>query len=336
MSVIRCGLLAVSLCTLPVAAADWRVAVTWADGIAFVDAASVVRSGDKVAFRMDQRLAVPLGDGTETLPQQVDADCVSRSWAGKSTSKKGKVREEMTLTTVASRGTVYDAVLTAACTGEFQSETVADRGRHAAAFFAARAQEEPVPAAEETHTFESASPRFSLQKPEGWRFVPLHEAKKNRAELRVGDEELQKSFDERDAFFDRNAVMQLVTIQKHKAPFGGLNPTFQVSVRPLEPELPDPSPQKVIEEMALALQKGFPDTVIESPVREFELAGQKAADYVATYTIRTKDGRVAPTRSRVIVVVGGKFIFFIAMASSPGDDPSGDFAKILSSISFAQ
>ena len=353
MNVIRCAWIVLSLCTLPVAAADWRVAAISTDGsITFVDAASVKRSGDKVAFRLDQRWPVPRSDGSLARSEQVDADCASRSWASTSTSEKGQVRQVMTFKTVAAPGTVYDSMVTAACTGAFRSGAVADRARYAAAFFAAAgsiamrldaaAQTQPgyVPPAEpipvqDPNAFENAATRFSLKKLDAWRFVPLEEAKRNRAELRLGDEKLQKSHDEYDAFLERNAVTRLVAMERQT--FAGLKPNLQVSVRPLEPDLPDPSPREVVEEALRGLQKGFPDMVLESPVREFKLAAHTAAEYAATVTVRTKDGRALPMRSRMIVVLGGKFIFFIAMARPPGDNRADEeLEKILSSITIGE
>ena len=131
----------------------------------FVDTATVVRWGTNVAFRMDQHSTLPLSTRTGNELSQVDADCASRSWKSKSSfpyrQDDGKdVMVEDTVTLVPKAGTVYDAVMTAACTGAFKSGVVADLSRYAAAYFgasgsvrerldaAARAQDGSSPAAE--------------------------------------------------------------------------------------------------------------------------------------------------------------------------------------------
>jgi hypothetical protein len=349
MRATRCALAALFVCTTPLAAADWRVASTSDQGIAFVDSQSVVRSGDNVTFRLDQRWSVPRGNGSTELRESVDADCVSRRWTSTSSSRNQTLKQEvkMTIKTVASPGTVYDGVITVACTGQYRSDAVADRARFAAAFFAATGNVRdrldiaagkppsapPLPAPQ-PNRFESADGRFSLTKLENWRFVPIEEAKSLRADLKLGDEEMQKKFEKPDAFLESNGVTKLVTITKPGfTGLTGARPMLQVSVRPLEADMPNPSPKNVVSETLRELEKLFPDLIVNSPVRELELAGHPAADYVATYALRTKEGRVIPTRNRLVVVVASIRIFFIAMGSAPGDDQSQqELETIVSSI----
>ena len=119
----------------------WRVAAVSDDSLFLVDAASVARSGVKVAFRMEQRSSVPLPDGGNSRLHQVDADCASRSWTGRSSFPDRQDGQDVivtdVVTTVAEPGTVYDAVITAACTSAFKSAAIADPSRYAAAYFAA-------------------------------------------------------------------------------------------------------------------------------------------------------------------------------------------------------
>ena len=362
MNVIRWAVTALLLCALPIFAAEWRVASISSDygGIAFLDAASIKRTGEKVTFKLDQRWAAPRSNGSVRLVEDVESDCVSRSWTAMSTSQDKKLGEmKMTIKTVAGPGTVYDAVLTAACTGAFRSGTVADRARYAAAFFGAsgstdqrldagnRTQPGYVPppesittqavAAPESNTFASATVPFSLTKPDDWRFVSLEESKRNRGDIVFSDPELQATYERREAFQASQGVSRLVTLEKRTERFGSTRPNVQVSVRALEANLPDPSPKELLDGVLQELQKGLPDIVIESPVRAFKLAGHPAADYVTTATVRTRDGRAIPVRSRMIIVVGHKFIFFIALGSAPRDDRANEeFEKILTSITIGK
>ena len=142
----------------------WRVAGTSTGSVAFVDAASVARSGDTVTFRTDTRLREPLSHDRHNLLEQVEAGCESRRWKGKSSfnyREKGQnLTATDTITTVAKPGTVYDAVIDSACTGKFVTGAIPDPARYAAAYFAAsgsyreqleaaaRSQASPSPAAE--------------------------------------------------------------------------------------------------------------------------------------------------------------------------------------------
>jgi len=288
---------ALFVCTTPLAAAQWRVASTSADGIAFVDSGSVVRSGDNVTFSLDRRWSVPRPDGSTELRESVAAGCVSRSWTSTSSSPSEKLKQDikMTIKTVGTPGTVYDAVITAVCTGEYRSDAVPDRVRFAAAFFATTGDirdrldiaagkppsETPRPAPQ-PNRFETSDGRLSLTNPENWRFVPIEEAKRARAGLKLADQELQKKFENPAAFLEGNGVTKLVSITKQGfTGLTGAQPTLEVSVRPLEADMPDPSPKDVVSETLHGLEELFPDLVVNSPVRELKLAGHPAADYVA-------------------------------------------------------
>lgn len=126
----------------PAAKAGWRVAAISGNSLFFIDSGTVVRLGTNVAFRMEQHSTLPLRTRTGKELSQVDADCVSRSWKSKSSfpyrQDDGKdVMVEDVVTLVPKAGTVYDAVMTAACTDAFKSGAVADPSRYAAAYFAA-------------------------------------------------------------------------------------------------------------------------------------------------------------------------------------------------------
>jgi hypothetical protein len=191
-------------------------------------------------------------------------------------------------------------------------------------------------AAQESERFVSATAGFSLNKPAGWRFVSREDVNKSRANVRLSDEELQKALDQ------QKATAPLVAMIKHVEPSGGPGPDFQVTLVSRHPALADASPKQILELVLPTLQKGYPDFALESPIREFEFAGHAAAEYVATYTLRTKvraqGGSVFPVRGRLIVVPRGKFFFLIGMVAPREDyDRSNEeYAKILSSITIDQ
>jgi len=145
--------------------------------------------------------------------------------------------------------------------------------------------------AEEASKFESATAGFAVQKPAGWRFASLEQVTRNRTSVRMSDEELQKQL-------ELHATAPLVVVMKHEEPYDGLNPSFQVILRPLPPSLAEASPKQILELVLPTIQRGYPDFALELPIREFKLSGHAAAESIATYTVRTKEGGVFPTRGR--------------------------------------
>ena len=126
-------------------APQWRAAAFGSEtgnmAIAYVDQASIERTGEAVRFRLDMRLRAPLPSGQDRLEEVIAADCATRSWRGERNwtyEENGRpMRATEVLETTAASGTVDNAVLTAACTGAFESGVVADVDRHARLFIAA-------------------------------------------------------------------------------------------------------------------------------------------------------------------------------------------------------
>lgn len=168
-------------------------------------------------------------------------------------------------------------------------------------------------AAQDSDKFVSKTAGFSLSKPAGWTF----DARRTNANLSA--EELQKG-----------SSLRLVAMTKPESLFTD----FAVTLIPPNPVLADASLKRIVEQVVLPnLQKRSPGLKVQSPVRELEISGQPAAEYVATDTIRT--GELAmDVRMRAILVRGPKFYYLIDMFTAAVDEARSkeDFAKILSSI----
>lgn len=182
-------------------------------------------------------------------------------------------------------------------------------------------------AEERANRFESVTAGFQLDKPEAWRFASLEQVSRNRATVRMKDEELQQ-------FVRERASAPLVVLMKHEEPYDALNPSFQVILRPLPPELAKATPKQILEIIVPTLEKGFKDFALEGTIREFELSGRSAAELTARYSVANPEGRVFPTRTRMIVVPRGEFMFLMS-ASAPPDGPDSSkqaFDAIVASI----
>ena len=108
---------------------------------------------------------------------------------------------------------------------------------------------------------------------------------------------------------------------------------FQVTLIERRRDLAFASPKQILELLVLpAVQKGKPGLTLEGPVRELEVSGHPAAEYVATDTLR-RDTLAVRLRIRPILVARGRFFYLIDIAAAAQDEQSNrDFEKILSSI----
>jgi hypothetical protein len=178
-----------------------------------------------------------------------------------------------------------------------------------------------------SNRFESATAGFRVDKPAEWRFVSMEQVAKNRAGVRLKDEDLQK-------LIQQQASTPLVVMMKHQEPFNGLNPTFQVTLRPLPPSLATATPKQILELVIPALEKGFADFKLTAPVHEFTFSGHPAAESIATYKVRSQEGGEFPTKGRMIIVPRGQLMFLIGASAPPeGPDSSeAEFEAILKSV----
>jgi hypothetical protein len=185
--------------------------------------------------------------------------------------------------------------------------------------------------AQDAERFESAAARFSFTKPAGWTFVS-HEGE---PEFRLSEEDWQRVDEEARKELrrklDRVTVpTPLVTIGKAAGPSEVL---VTVILMPLPADVADVSPKELLERSFAETKALFADVVLETPVRERTVAGRRAAEYVARYTL-PMDGEVVPMRTASILVPRGRTLFVIGLVvTRPGDDPSlEDFRKIVSTI----
>ncbi len=171
-------------------------------------------------------------------------------------------------------------------------------------------------AAQDADTFKSATAGLSLKKTTGWQFVP-----RERATPDVTAEELQKAY-------DTPTTVSLVALMREAA-FGN----FEVTLLPRRPNLAQASPKQILELLVIpSLTKQFPDFKLES-LKEVKLSGHAAAEYVATYTVRSRVGTM-PVRVRAILVPRGKFFVLTDMTAplEGYEQASKEFASMLSSI----
>ncbi|HJQ41407.1 MAG TPA: hypothetical protein VKB93_30060 [Thermoanaerobaculia bacterium] len=171
-------------------------------------------------------------------------------------------------------------------------------------------------AAQDADTFKSGTAGFTLKKTAGWQFVPGA-----RGTADVTDAELQKAY-------DQPTTVTLIALMREQS-FGN----FEVTLIPKRPNLAKATPKQILELMIIpSLKQQFPDFTLGS-LQEVKLSGLDGAEYVATYTVRSKIGTM-PVRVRAFLVPRGQFFFLIDMTApiQGYEQASKDFAAMLSSI----
>ncbi len=178
------------------------------------------------------------------------------------------------------------------------------------------------------HRFDSPTAGFALTKPANWVFASVQAAQANRDSVRLSDAELE-------ARMKTQANPPLVMITRHPEPYPDLNPSVQVGLRPLG-QLEGKSASDLLTMMLPTLEKAYADFKIVTPVQPSTLGGHPAARLGISYTLKTTGGDSFPTRSDLVVVPRGRFMFFIGMGRKPGDsEADADIDAILKSVEIA-
>jgi hypothetical protein len=181
----------------------------------------------------------------------------------------------------------------------------------------------PVVAAE--NRFESPTAGVTFNKPGSWVFVSAQAAQENRDKVRLNDTELE-------ARMKTQANFPLAMVTKHPEPYPDINASFQLGFRPLG-GFEGKSAVELIQVILTPLKAAYADFEVAEPVLSTTVGGLPAARVGIRYTLKTTDGGAFPTRSDLIVVPRGKFMFFIGMGRKPDDsEAEREQQAILSSL----
>lgn len=178
----------------------------------------------------------------------------------------------------------------------------------------ARAENPPI--------FYSRAAGFQLKRPMNWHWLTDVEALNEQVPRRLNDAELSKLLGKRES-------LELVQAALHEEPYAGLNPSIQVTLRPLR-TLPSPAPVEALAPLVEALRKGRPDLVLLDAPQPATVGGRPGARMKARYT-EALDGKPVQTLTRVWLVPRGDFAFVIQM-SGPAEGPEVSEPQFAGSI----
>lgn len=174
--------------------------------------------------------------------------------------------------------------------------------------------------------FENATAGIALQRPANWQTASLQTVQENREGIELSDKELQ-------AALVKSATAPLFVFMKYPEPHAGLNPSIQVTLRPLGP-MAGSSPTALMKIAVDTMRKAIPDFPFVTEITDTQISGLAAAHMRAKYTMRTRDGSEFKVLGRLWVVPRGTFMFVIGM-SGPQEGPDmseSEFADTLASI----
>jgi hypothetical protein len=175
--------------------------------------------------------------------------------------------------------------------------------------------------------FENATAGIALARPAGWQTASLQTVQQNRERVQLSDAELQ-------AALQKAATAPLFVFMKHPEPHPDLNPSIQVTLRPLG-QLAGAKPTEMMKVAVGALQKALADFVFVTDITDVQVSGLPGAHMRAKYTVRNRDGSEFKVLARMWLVPRGTFLFLIGM-SGPQEGPDvseSEFAEALASIS---
>jgi len=175
--------------------------------------------------------------------------------------------------------------------------------------------------------FENATAGIALTRPAGWVTASLQTVQENRERLQLSDQDFQ-------AAMQKAATAPLFVFMKHPEPHPSLNPSIQVTLRPLG-QLAGLPPTELMRMVTGPMKTAFADFVIVTGISDAQVSGLAGAHMRAKYTLKNQDGAEFQVLARMWLVPRGSFLFIIGM-SGPQEGPDvseSEFGETLASIS---
>lgn len=169
---------------------------------------------------------------------------------------------------------------------------------------------------------ENPNAGVSLDRPQGWHTATAADVQANRERVRLSDPAFQQALVTRSA-------LPVIVLMKYPEPFGGLNPSIQITLR----QALKGTPTQLLTSALTSMRRGFADLSIVRPVEATTVSGLPAAHVRVTYTLRA--GTLsAPVLSRLWLVPRGSLMFLIGMsgAQSGPDVFESEFSDVLRSL----
>jgi hypothetical protein len=163
--------------------------------------------------------------------------------------------------------------------------------------------------AKDDRLFRSEAASFEVRIPDGWHLQGVAPAIEAPVPARMEDDDFERAM-------RQIASEALVVATKHEEPYGRLNPSFQMLMRPLGP-WEGKSGIEILSAVLSALGSQVPDFEVIDRPREIDVSGQPAARATARYTRMAQDGREYPTQVTMVIVARGNVVYKLGFTGAP-------------------
>jgi len=167
--------------------------------------------------------------------------------------------------------------------------------------------------------FNGALVGFEITKPPGWHFMTV------ARDVQFAGEG-QPAAAARLAAMRRHANGPLVVMTRYPEPYGDLNPSVEVAIRPLG-VLKGASPSAILAAVITPMADEFSHYRVDQYPEATRLGGRRAAYMRFNYVLPMKDGRSVPTTSELWVVPRGDYFFLIG-AGTRQDQSTGSRTEV--------
>jgi len=181
-------------------------------------------------------------------------------------------------------------------------------------------------AAADDNSFKSVTVGFEVSKPASWQFVTAEQNLENLRNTKLNDEEFHR-------LMLRYSNAPLVAMMKHPEPFGDLNPSFKVQIKPFG-GLKGADPKQILALVSNQMKGAFKDFAVTQAPTDATVSGIKSGYMRINYSLQIPDGRTFPTTSEMWIVPRGDFFFLIG-AGTRQDEKTGsreEIQRILESV----
>jgi len=181
-----------------------------------------------------------------------------------------------------------------------------------------------------TSVFRSEMARIEVQKPATWHFADLQSVVTARRSAKLDDEVFLEAV-------KRMAKKPLVAATKHEASYAGLNPSFQLIVRPAL-NMEGKSGAEILQLYIPRLKQAFTEFKVVREPYAITVAGRPGGRMVVSYTITTQDGQKLPSTSTVVMIPNGNVVYQVGFSYPPAcpDKLQKEMPELLGSVKWLE
>jgi hypothetical protein len=177
--------------------------------------------------------------------------------------------------------------------------------------------------AEQFNVYSNPTAGFSVMKPTAWHYVTAEQNLNSIKATKLDDKEFH-------AAMIKYATAPMVAMTKHEEPYGDVNPSFKVNIKPLG-QFKGKDPKEIIGVMLPQFQKIFKNFELIQPPTSVTVADLSAAYTRINYTMEVPEIGQLPITSELWIIPRGDY-FFLVGAGTRQDEKTGSRKEIDSII----